>query len=492
MSEHEVIQPRKVALGATSDSTSRFRFKYVWMSAALCLVVFSLVALIMLAPEAPIQEPVPLAQTKAPATQSTRAAEAPTPLQIERQKRALEESNEIVKRFAELEIQLEDEWNVLAWGEQAFNEARGVANEAERAFAESAYEEAIEGYAQGVSSLEKLLSEAESHYQQALFEAINALNARDATGASSLLDEAALYQPSSAMVEAARRRLENLDEVIALLGQAAEAESGGAFDDAIGLAERARKADPSTEGIADYLRRLRQSSLEARFKNVLAQGYAALDQQEYERAEESFRNALQMKPDDLGAQQGLDQAITSRANRNIQAGLAEAAGHSGAEDWEQAILAFDQVRQIDPSLSEAIEGMANARMRKELDDALRAMISAPGRLADDRQFAKAKALLAESRQISPAGAKLTQQQETLAEQIIIASQLAQLVLLSDSETDVRLQYRGDLGRFQEKILNLRPGRYLIQGGRDGYREVRMELDVAPGMQRFEIVCTERI
>ena len=492
MSEPEVIQPRKVTLGGASDSEARFQFKYVWILGATGLVVLLLVTLIMLAPQAPIQDPTPSAEPQAPSTPRTRPVEVPTPLQMERQKRALEEANELVKRFTELEIELEDEWNVLAWGEQAFDEARDLANTAEGAFAEESYEEAIEGYAEGVSSLEGLLSEAQEQYQQKLSEAIEALNRRDAETADQALATAALYQPKSAMVEAGRRRLEALDEVITLLDQAAEAESESNFSEAIRLAERARSIDPSTQGVADYLRRLRQLSLDVQFRRILAQGYAALDEHDFETAEEAFRKALGMKPGDPGAQQGLDQALTSRANENIQSGLAQAAEYAELENWEQAILAFDRVRQIDSSLSEASEGIAYARMRKELEDALLAMTGSPGLLADERQFAEANALLIRSRQISASGPRLRQQRETLAEQINIASQPAQLLLLSDSETDVRLQYHGDLGRFKQKTLTLRPGRYLIQGGRDGYREVRFEVDVVPGAQSVEVICAEPI
>ena len=492
MSEPEVIQPRKVTLGGASDSEARFQFKYVWILGATGLVALLLVALIMLVPQAPIQDHTPLVEPQASSTPRTRAVEVPTPLQMERQRRAREEANEFVKRFTELEIKLEDEWNVQAWGEQAFREARDLATQAESVFADESYQEALAGYAQGVSSLEALLSDAQVQYEQQVSQAISALNRRDAETATQALQEAALYQPESAVIEAGRRRLENLDELIALFEQASDAEAEARFNDAIKLMQDARALDPSTQGVSDFLRRLRQSSLDVRFRKILAEGYGALDQQDFESAEESFREALGLKPGDPGAQQGLEEALTGESNRNIQSGLAKAAEYVQAEDWELAALSFLQVRIIEPSLSEANEGIAYARMRTELDDALNAMIGSPGRLADDRQFAEAKDLLARSNQITLAGPRLTEQRQTLAGQIDFASQSAQVHLLSDAETDVRLQYHGDLGRFEQRTLALRPGRYLVQGGRDGYRELRFEIDVLPGEQSVEVICSERI
>ncbi len=492
MTEPEVIQPRQVTLGGSSQSAPRFQFKYVWTLGALCLVVLLLVALILLAPRTPEPGPTPSMQTQQAAAARASAPDLPTPLQMERQKRALEEANRFVKRFTELEIELEDDWNIQAWGEQTFREARELAAQAERAFADESYQEALEGYAEGVSSLEALLSGAQGQYEQQVSDALSALDQRDGETAMQALEIAARYQPQSAVIKAGRRRLENLDEVIALFEQALEAESEARFDDAIELMQDARTIDPSTQGAGEFLRRMRQSSLDVLFKKILAQGYGALDQQDFNSAEEAFRKALGLKPNDPGATQGLEQAVTGEANRNIQSGLAQAAEHTRIEDWERAILAFNQVRQIDPSLSEANEGMAYARMRKELDDALRSMIASPGRLADDRQFTNAKDLLARSNQISSAGPRLVEQRQTLAKQINIASQSAQVHLLSDSETDVRLQYYGDLGRFKQRTLALRPGRYLVQGGRDGYRELRFEINVVPGKQSVEVICSEPI
>lgn len=492
MTEPEVIKPRQVTIGGSSQSTPGFQLKYVWALSALCVAALLLLALILLAPQAPEQVSPPPIQAQEAAATRPRAPDVPTPLQMERQKRALEEVNAFVKRFTELEIELEDDWNVQAWGEQAFREAQELATQAESAFAEEAYQAAFDGYAQGVSALEALLSLAEGQYEQQVSQAISALDQRDAETATQALQEAARYQPGSAVIEAGRRRLEKLDEVIALFEQALEAGSEARFDDAITLMQDARTIDPNTQGAAEFLRRMRQSSLDARFRKILAEGYGALDQQDFNSAEEAFRQALGLKPDDPGATQGLEQAVTGETNRNIQSGLAEAAEYTRVEDWEQAILAFHQVRQIDPSLSEANEGMAYVRMRKELDDALRAMIASPGQLADDRQFAKAKDLLERSNQISSAGPRLDEQRQTLARQINIASQSAQVLLLSDSETDVRLQYHGDLGRFKQRTLALRPGRYLVQGGRDGYRELRFEIDVVPGEQRVEVICSEPI
>jgi hypothetical protein len=67
-------------------------------------------------------------------------------------------------------------------------------------------------------------------------------------------------------------------------------------------------------------------------------------------------------------------------------------------------------------------------------------------------------------------------------------------LESDGETEVTVYRVGRLGRFQTRQLELRPGSYTVVGSRRGYRDVRRELEVAPGQSPppLRIVCQEAI
>ena len=487
-----VIKPRQVLLGGTRETTSNLRMGYVWLAIVVLVVATGLVGLIVLLPPKPISVTLEPTQPTTPAPVRTTATQSPTPMQIEREKRAREEAGTLVKRFTELELELEDAWQVQAWGADALQQARQTVLDAEHTYADSEFDEAIEGYKRGVSAIEELLAQAQASYHAALERAFSALDSRDASQASDALEEASIYQPESAAVAMGRKRLARLDELIELLAGAESAESNGRFADAIQLAEKARSIDPATEGVDQVLRRLRQASLDRRFRETLAEGYEALDDLDFQAAESHFDRALGMKPGDPAAQQGLDQARTESANRRIQSGLADAQVHVESENWEAAILAFDGVRQIDASLREASEGLADARARKQLDDALKAMVAAPGRLADETRLSEAKSLIARAESVNPRGARLDEQQRMLSEQIRYASQPAPVTLVSDGYTDVRLQYNGDLGRFSSKQLRLRPGSYLVQGGRDGYRDIRFVLNVVPGPQQIEVICVERI
>ena len=55
-----------------------------------------------------------------------------------------------------------------------------------------------------------------------------------------------------------------------------------------------------------------------------------------------------------------------------------------------------------------------------------------------------------------------------------------VALTSDNVTDVQVYRVGKLGLFESRELELMPGRYTVVGTREGYRDVRKEINLVPG------------
>ncbi len=69
-----------------------------------------------------------------------------------------------------------------------------------------------------------------------------------------------------------------------------------------------------------------------------------------------------------------------------------------------------------------------------------------------------------------------------------------VMLVSDSQTQISILRVAKLGMFQSRALSLRPGVYVAVGNRAGYRDVRIEFRVAPEIEMKPIVvqCEEQI
>ena len=130
----------------------------------------------------------------------------------------------------------------------------------------------------------------------------------------------------------------------------------------------------------------------------------------------------------------------------------------------------------------------------ELDSALQAHITKPERLSSDEVLQEASVVLEQALEIEPAGPRLKRQTEQLARLVEAFSTPVQATLESDELTEVVVYRVGRLGTFSRRALDLRPGTYTVVGSRRGYRDVRRQLVIEPGVepQPLAIRCEEAI
>ncbi|MGB6639179.1 MAG: hypothetical protein WBG67_00240, partial [Thermoanaerobaculia bacterium] len=230
------------------------------------------------------------------------------------------------------------------------------------------------------------------------------------------------------------------------------------------------------------------------FRKSMSDGLAALERQDFAVARDHLRRAVQLEPDSpesadalLAAEEGLRlQAIATHQARASQL--------EAAERWQDAVTEYDAVLALDPTIKFAQEGAERSRLRAGISNRLDFHLQNPERLSTDEVLRDAETLLEEASQIQSAGARLSRQIEGLSQIIEIASTPVRVALVSDNLTEVTVYKVGRLGAFERRVLELRPGTYTVVGRRDGYRDVRRNLQVVPGreIEPLTVRCKEKI
>jgi hypothetical protein len=165
-----------------------------------------------------------------------------------------------------------------------------------------------------------------------------------------------------------------------------------------------------------------------------------------------------------------------------------------AERWDAAGAKFEAMLAIDGTLIAARDGLKLARERAELYRRLDRELARADRFNDDAITSAAKAVLADARAIEAPPAGLTDRVNRLDAAVTVAAQPVPVRFESDSQTLVTIYKIGALGTFSNRTMNLRPGRYVVVGSRQGYRDVRQEFRVTPDGNVAPIVvrCEEPI
>lgn len=358
------------------------------------------------------------------------------------------------------------------------------------------FSDAEAAYSEAVSLLRGIEDSIPEVFDAAMSRGDEALVAGRQAEARAAFEDALLLRPEDEGAQAGLARAERLDAVLEAMQRGRRAQDEGAFEAARAAYAEALELDGQWAPAREALARLQRAQADAGFQALLSRGYGFVANERYREAIQAFEEALAARPQASEAQEGLAQAELGFRLQRIRLAQVRATAFERQERWDDALGQYREALEIDETLGFAREGRLRAEARASLDAKLEALNATPGRLFDDQILAEAQALHAEARETlqSEGGTRLQAQVERLGRLIELASTPVDVVLRSDGRTEVRVFRVGQLGRFDEMTLQLRPGDYTIVGSRDGFRDVRVTLAVRPGQvpAPLSVISTEPI
>lgn len=234
------------------------------------------------------------------------------------------------------------------------------------------------------------------------------------------------------------------------------------------------------------------------FASLMAEGLASLERDDLEAARLAFEKASALSPGSVEAAGGIARVEAAEQLVALAGHQDRAEAFETQERWGEAVAEYASALTLDPTIRFALSGHERSEYRHRLSRQLDAYVGRPERLSSDSVLASARGLLAEAEEVEAdeletAAPVLRRQIAQLRHLVDIAATPIRVVLLSDEVTEVLVYGVGQLGTFDRKELDLRPGTYTVVGTRDGYRDVRRQLVVEPGAApSLTVRCEERI
>jgi tetratricopeptide (TPR) repeat protein len=481
-----------------------------WIWVALAALVLLALAVIFVLPNVVQQYELPLTPRVAQAVIETPAVSAPAQptgpalspfeeAQIARQRREAQDAlASLLERQTDLQVT-----NVSAWAAEDYDAAVASARRGDEFYRVANFAEATLAYQQSDQALAQLQALRPQEFQRLMAVGEAALQASDATTALESFSLAAQIDLTSAAADDGMRRAQVLDEVERLLAEGDALQSSGRIAEGRALIEQASALDSNHPRISELMARNAQLQIDARFTQAMSEGFALLQQSQSDQAIVAFEQALQIKPGNQQAQEAIDQTRTELTLKAIETQRARALALESAEQWQEAIAAYDAILALDNNLVFAQEGRDYSARRVQLDELLELNLNNPLRLSESAAFDEANAVLKIATDLAKDLEQDTQMslgprlqgQITRTEQLLQDMQIpVQLTLVSNNATDVTIFQVGRLGSFTETTLQLKPGRYVAVGTRPGFRDVREEFVVGFGQQlnSLTISCNEQV
>jgi serine/threonine protein kinase len=357
-----------------------------------------------------------------------------------------------------------------------------------------------------------LLDHVESKAPQALADQIAAGQKALAAGqeqlANQAFDLARRIDPNDKRIAEGQRHTHNLNGVLPLLADGQNAENAQNYMRAAQDYSQALSIDPGNDKARAGLVRANAAFGDDNYAKAVGSGLAALGAGRLDDARDAFAKARSLRPNGAEAADGLRRVNAALSAKGFSSLRQRAAGLEAQERWDEAVEAYDSALQADPSLAFAQEGKDRAAARAELNASMQALIDRPERLSSASVRQQAKALLDTANQQSPSGPVLRSQiarlgllmpdydgvVKTGSVQTDLMDQPVRLSLVSDNATAIAIPSIGQFGTFAKRDIQLKPGRYTVIGTRDGFRDVRRDITIAPGQesQTISVSCSDPI
>ena len=301
-------------------------------------------------------------------------------------------------------------------------------------------------------------------------------------------------EPKNAVATRGLARAATLDQALALLASAQRAEQDGESTVALADYRKVLELDKDMTTASDGIARVTARVAGDAFASAMARGFAALGNNDSRGARDAFEAAGRIRPNSPEVADALRQAEQSDRTRSIAGSLEVAGAAESSERWGDALKAYKDILNLDPTVVAAKEGVTRVQPRAELNEQLEIYLTQPERLFSSPVRAAARQTLERAGAVANPGPVLTQQTAKLRDWLAKADVPVQVALQSDNLTHVTVFRVGALGAFEQRSLELAPGEYTVVGTRPGYRDVRREIMVVPGtpMPPVVIRCEDKI
>lgn len=383
---------------------------------------------------------------------------------------------------------------VERWGGQPYLDAVDAYAQGDAAYLKKSYRLAGDQYRDASRRLQPLFERVDSVFAETMAAAAEAFSLGDHSEAVRLYDLAVAITPGNAEAEAGLARASKLESVLALTDQGVQFEKELELDAARFAYEKALALDSAWPAATEGLERVAAAIKARSFDQRMTEGLQALSDGDYASARAAFNAAKTIEPTSVQPADGLMQVDQEVRLANIRRLEGEAIQLDSDEQWEQSIVVYRELLEIDPDIQIARDGLATANSRAALHKRLGGYIEEPDALSDQVTMQSATQLLLQVTRMQPMGPRLEDQKNELSRLLKRAATPLPVQLISDDATEVAIFKVGQFGTFRSKDLELRPGVYVAVGNRPGYRDVRLEFRVAPesDMQPVVIQCEEQI
>jgi hypothetical protein len=259
--------------------------------------------------------------------------------------------------------------------------------------------------------------------------------------------------------------------------------------------EQLRKAlaiAPERPGLKQLADALARQIAEDNFRQAIAQAEANMDRGDLAAAQKSLAAARAIHPARNEVAQLAGRIAGLERSQRFASLTANAKTAAGRDDWAQALGLLQEAAKIEPNT--VAPQIAQARGVLAAQAGVAGFLQQPNRLGTPAIAAQAEAALKSAEPFVNVSPALMRSSTQLKDTIALYGREITVRITSDNLTHIQVRGIGQVGIVREKTIRLKPGEYLIEGSRTGYKSKLVRATIAPNAEplSLHVVCDEPV
>ena len=370
-----------------------------------------------------------------------------------------------------------------------------IRNKAEDAYRESDFMSAERLIELADTERNKFIEREFSQFQSAFKAAQTAYESENYEMAKDAIESAYSLRPNDEEVIHLGDKISMLPDLLIARQDAASARSTGHLTDELAALERVLIFAPRDADAANRMKILRQQQSDLRFHRSIGQGLTAVGKKDVEGAKLALAKARKERPSSSDVSDLQKKIVDLELQLKVEENLTAANKALLQDDWQLALQSYGKVLAIDSEHNEAAQGSLFAKQIIDAQKHVDEFLAQPHRLSSPNIAEAARKTISEVNYLTAFSAKLSKSIDSLDSALVDWTTFVPIRVVSDGETEIGVRGVGKIGKTKERFVELRPGTYVFEGQREGYRSILVEVAVATGNNRIPevtVICSEQI
>lgn len=375
-----------------------------------------------------------------------------------------------------------------------YNEIKNFKKKSLEYFSAEKYKLAYKEIKYAKDTFDLIFKESKKSFKISMQEAEKAYFDRNEEAAQYNILNAEKYFPKNQNMLRLKEKIVNISSIIKIENQIINANLEKNISLEIDLIKKIKKFDKLITKYDNRLFELQDNLKKKDFEILIMKIKNQLDMNNINGAKENLEEAEDLFPEDKIIFSLAEEIQYLEKIRAINILKKDIEREVNKQKWELVEKKYEEILVIDDTNDFAVEGIKVAKEINYLTKKIKIYNSNPMMLVKDDNLNKAIMLLNKSKLYKADSYDLSKSVSSLLKNISLVREPAIVDITSDNNTKITLKKIGIIGKVFSKTIKLKPGKYIFEGRRDGYKTVLIEkiIDIDEKKVSLNIISYEPI